>query len=413
MNDTDIAEMLVLAGLTYRGFLDPAGGVIHEGTVGAAVGSGLATLAPRWKLVWGPASHRAGDVFDSSAMYVVCSTTNPERYVIAVRGTNPVSLNDWLKGDLNVGATVAWPFATDGAAVSGSTALGLQFLLEMRSGQPSLTARFTAEVGGLVGKMFGAVGIGLRKVGPTLLDADVGNFVGELETLLSGLVADSDLPDKVKDWLAATSKVTPQQIGPPAAAEQPGAKTLFQFLSGEAARSRTPLEVTVTGHSKGGALAPALALWLKEMQTGSAGIRGWDSTGQSTLTCVTFAGPTPGNAAFAKRIESQVHDHHRIVNTNDIVTHAWEAEQLRAIGALYGKESGRFQRLFDVAADGIAKLDYRHAQTGVITFAGRVDAQRSFPFEVIHQHLDAYLERFGLYDANKNEGINALRLFLG
>jgi triacylglycerol lipase len=144
------------------------------------------------------------------------------------------------------------------------------------------------------------------------------------------------------------------------------------------------------------------------MQTGAAGVRGWDGTGQATLACVTFAGPTPGNAAFAKRIERELRDHHRIANTNDIVTHAWEVEQLRAIGKLYGKESARFERLFNVAADGIARLDYRHAQTGVVTFAGTVDPQRSFVFEVIHQHLDAYLEHLGL-----GKDINALTFFLG
>jgi hypothetical protein len=411
MNDSDTAEMLVLAGLTYRGFEDVASGEIHEGAVRGAVANGLATLAPvrgKWKLVWGPATRRANDLFDSSAMYVVRSEQNPERYVVAVRGTNPISLSDWLEGDLNVGATVAWPFATDGAAVSGSTALGLRSLLEMRSGPPNLAARILAGTRGTASSVLGVFVGSLQKLIPTLLHADVGRFAGDLETLLSRMVADSSLPDKVKQWLATTSKVTSQQIGPPTAPEQSGGSTLFQFLSGEAARSHIPLRVTITGHSKGGALAPTLALWLKEVQTGAAGVRGWDRAGQATLTCVTFAGPTPGNAAFAKRIESQLRDHHRIANTNDIVTHAWEVEQLRAIGKLYGKESARFERLFDVAADGIAKLDYRQAQTGVTTFAGSLDPERSFVFEVIHQHLDAYLERFGL-----SKSINALTFFFG
>ena len=45
MNDSDIAEMLVLAGLTYRGFEDVASDEIHEGAVRGAVANGLATLA--------------------------------------------------------------------------------------------------------------------------------------------------------------------------------------------------------------------------------------------------------------------------------------------------------------------------------------------------------------------------------
>jgi Lipase (class 3) len=417
MNDTDIAEMLVLAGLTYRGFADLASGVMHEGAVRGAVSSGLASLPrEKWELVWGPAAGRADDLFDSNAMYVVRNGGNPEGYVVAVRGTNPLSLSDWLVGDLIIGTTVTWPFATDGAAISTSTALGLRALLQMRSDPPSFASRLTAGARGMLSSGLSAVGAGVQKLVPTLLHADVGEFARALETQLNSLVADYGLPRKVKDRLSASVRVTPQEIESPTAPEQLGGETLLQFLAGAAAGSRTPLRVTVTGHSKGGALAPALALWLKEMQ-GSAGLRGWDNTGQATVGCVTFAGPTPGNAAFAKRIESQLSDHHRIANTNDIVTHGWEARQLGAIGDLYGKQSAPFKRLFDEVADEIANavpaLDYRHAETGVVTFAGLVEPNRDFVFEAIHQHLDAYLERFGLFDANKNEGINAVRLFLG
>jgi hypothetical protein len=417
MNDTDIAELLVLAGLSYRGLADFATGVIQEGAVRGAVSSGLASLPrEKWELVWGPATGRADDLFDSNAMYVVRNGGDPERYVVAVRGTNPLSLSDWLKGDLIVGTTVAWPFATDGAGISTSTALGLRALLQMRSDPLSFASRLTAEARGILSSEFSALGAGVQKFVPTLLHADVGQFARALQTQLNSLVADSGLPGKVKDRLSASVRVTPQEIKVPTVPERPGGETLLQFLAGAAAGSRTPLRVTVTGHSKGGALAPALALWLKEMQ-GSAGARGWDKTGQATVGCVTFAGPTPGNLAFAKRIESQLRDHHRIANTNDIVTHGWEPTQLRAIGELYGEQSTPFKRLFDEVADEIAdavpKLDYRHAETGVVTFDGLVERNRDFVFEAIHQHLDAYLERFGLFDAKKNEGINAVRLFLG
>src|SRR6476660_8902773 len=119
MYNPEIAEMLVLAGLTYRGALDPTSGEIHAGNVEQAVASGLATYAPGWELVWGPATDRKGDLFDSSAMYVVHGG-DPKQYVIAVRGTNPVSASDWLRGDLAVATTVKWPFGNDGAAVSTS-----------------------------------------------------------------------------------------------------------------------------------------------------------------------------------------------------------------------------------------------------------------------------------------------------
>jgi hypothetical protein len=88
MEREQIAEMLVLAGLTYRGALDPLTGAVHAGNVEQAVTAGLAAYAPRWKLVWGPATDRKAELFDTSAMYVARGGDS-EQYVIAVRGTNP------------------------------------------------------------------------------------------------------------------------------------------------------------------------------------------------------------------------------------------------------------------------------------------------------------------------------------
>src|SRR6185295_13525433 len=124
-------EMLILAGLTYRGSLDPDVAKLtsliantanltderHDRVLAQGVKSGLDTLAPvqgKWELMWGPASSRADGHFDSSAMYVVRHSIDRHRYVVAVRGTNPVSLPDWLFGDLNVATTVLWPFDSDG-----------------------------------------------------------------------------------------------------------------------------------------------------------------------------------------------------------------------------------------------------------------------------------------------------------
>jgi hypothetical protein len=163
------------------------------------------------------------------------------------------------------------------------------------------------------------------------------------------------------------------------------------------------MRVTVTGHSKGGALAPTLALWLKETQTARGDNRGWDDSGQATIRCVTFAGPTPGNAAFAKRIESALPDHHRIANDRDIVTHAWEKAQLAALGPLY--PAGK--ALFDEAARDLAGLDYLHAKANVPPFSGQ-PLHKDFLLEVIHQHLDAYLIQFGLRDR-----IKAVTFFIG
>jgi hypothetical protein len=54
-----------------------------------------------------------------------------------------------------------------------------------------------------------------------------------------------------------------------------------------------PINLCVTGHSLGGMLASTFALYLYEIQSQ------WDSKGNSNLSCISFAGPTAGNAAFA------------------------------------------------------------------------------------------------------------------
>jgi Lipase (class 3) len=69
-----------------------------------------------------------------------------------------------------------------------------------------------------------------------------------------------------------------------------GSGTLLEFLQSQ---SGTALNVYVTGHSLGGCLSTTLALYLKENQ------QGWDGSGQSIVSAISFAGPTAGNQAFA------------------------------------------------------------------------------------------------------------------
>ena len=133
--------MVTLAGLAYRGFHDLLRGPAHADVVRRALLDGLRTMPPlndEWSLVWGPVTSRSGpDAFDSAAMYVVRSRREPRRYVVAIRGTNPVSATDWLFGDFWVSTTVPWPYAraADHVAVSASTALGLSRSEERRVGK--------------------------------------------------------------------------------------------------------------------------------------------------------------------------------------------------------------------------------------------------------------------------------------
>jgi hypothetical protein len=187
-----------------------------------------------------------------------------------------------------------------------------------------------------------------------------------------------------------------------------GVLDLRSFLTEEARAADAPLDVAVTGHSKGGALATAVALWLKDALASPDAAEQWDGQRGARVSCYAFAAPTPGNAAFADRIDRVLaSDHHHLRNRHDIVTHAWQADELTLIPDLYAPRHTVLEPLIPVIASRVRALDYRHARAGVTTFAGALDAKRSFEMEFIHQHLDAYLEELDLLD----ERLNVLTLF--
>lgn len=401
-NGSEWQEMLVLAGLTYRG------GVVHGSLVGGAVGQGLADLAPGWSRVWGPsASHLLGDPLDACAMYVVQHRDERERYVVAVRGTNPLALSDWVFGDFDVGSTVAWPFASDGAALSKSTAFGLKWLLGLRWSAGSFFERAAEELAerwqlspSLLAAVRRTKPLGELAAGGVLgpferqIDAWLGNVpVGAAEAAFAGRLIGGGGDVAAADLRLLAERGT--AVG----------TTLVEFLTAETRASGAPLDVVVTGHSKGGALAPALALWLHETRDV------WDTTRTSTVRCCAFAGPTPGNARLAARIE-QAFDRRleRVVNQNDIVTHAWALDDLSSIPTLYATRTAGFRGLIDAvcAALDAGKQDYRHPGEPAVSFAGTLDPKRLFGAEFAYQHMDAYLAHAGLAPT-----VDAIRLFLG
>src|SRR5262249_20064717 len=177
-----------------------------------------------------------------------------------------------------------------------------------------------------------------------------------------------------------------------------GGIDLLTFLKTEADQSADGLEVIVTGHSKGGALAPAMALWLTEMLNSSDAAERWDERRRSQVFCHAFAGPTPGDAAFAARIDAELGPRHRhLRNMNDLVTHAWQVDELQQIPGLFGGRCQRLGQLVPDVVECVEALNYRHATKGVTTFQGTLDERRPLPMEGIHQHLDAYLAYVGLW----------------
>lgn len=82
-----------------------------------------------------------------------------------------------------------------------------------------------------------------------------------------------------------------------------GQQTLLQFLAGAMEESKAtldnPASVCFTGHSLGGALAPTLALYMRNNQ-GT-----WDPQGKAVVTTISFAGPSAGDAEFASYFDAQ------------------------------------------------------------------------------------------------------------
>ncbi len=71
--------------------------------------------------------------------------------------------------------------------------------------------------------------------------------------------------------------------------------SLMNFLLKQ---TSSPIQLCVTGHSLGGCLASTLALYLK------TNAQLWDASAKSNVSCITFAAPTAGNAAFTSYSDS-------------------------------------------------------------------------------------------------------------
>lgn len=391
--------LLTLAGLAYRGFHDLLRGEPHTDAVRRALLDGLHTLPPvkdEWSLVWGPVTSRSGpEAFDSAAMYVVQNRREPARYVVAIRGTNPIAASDWLFGDFWVSTTVPWPYAraADGVAVSASTALGLSKLHAMRSPRVSPEAVSTSRRPAVSRKTLESQIAGIA--------SGWSRFVEEPSGWLQDHVVERLRTAVTLPWMDLRPK-------PPAPARDGAGLDLLSFLAADARAAAEPLDVTVTGHSKGGALAATVALWLKDALASADTAEHWDGRRGARVSCYAFAGPTPGNAAFASRIDRVLGaDHHHLRNTNDVVTHAWQLDELTQIPTLYAPRRTVLEPLIPVIASRVGGLDYRQARAGVTTFAGTLDPARPFAAEFVHQHLDAYLDELDL----RADGLNALTLF--
>jgi hypothetical protein len=193
----------------------------------------------------------------------------------------------------------------------------------------------------------------------------------------------------------------------------PGANVSLEGFLGERFAAKGPqVELTVGGHSLGGALSPTLGLWLLDAQGQ------WDPHDRASISVYAYAGPTPGNEAFAGYFESRFGDRaHRIANPLDVVPHAWSVGDLAAVKALYTPQIPRdalWDKAVDVAIAATNGIRYRQSDAHAVLLEGRVKQELVWRWlpplvnlarQVLHQHTLAYFELMGLEYPEERSGL--------
>lgn len=163
---------------------------------------------------------------------------------------------------------------------------------------------------------------------------------------------------------------------------------LARAAGGEGAR------IVVTGHSLGGCLATVLAAYLRHRLP------------SATVTPVTFAAPTAGNAEFAAHFDALFPAAPRYFNRLDVVPMAWAG--LDAFGTLFPAPGPRCPSAFRATVRLVTRwlaragVSYAHPGAG-IELSGvperrfvRMEPVAAFTRELVRQHHpDTYLSLLG------------------
>lgn len=201
-----------------------------------------------------------------------------------------------------------------------------------------------------------------------------------------------DAPSDAKISQATENGLRVLQTMVPASGPVPN-QTLAQFLK-TYSQANGALQIHVTGHSLGGALAPTLALWLADTR------RDWDASGQSTIAVVSLAGPTAGNAAFAAYSDSRIGaSTTRLHNPYDVVPLAWNYPTMGTIAGLYAPQSEPERDIrdaIDVARDLVKHKGYTQIRPNAPALSGEVSGATSYTEQVVWQHTCGYQCALGL-----------------
>jgi hypothetical protein len=205
------------------------------------------------------------------------------------------------------------------------------------------------------------------------------------QSTFNGLHALSSAATTRGDWFLGNAGAKPLTIS-----EMIGVK--LKTLIG---KEMPPIELTITGHSLGGALAPTIGLWLADTQSS------WDPERKVTLDVYAFAGPSPGNESFAEHFHDMFGErYHGIVNYHDIVTKGWALQSTRSITKTYLpdiKANIPTRLFFEALAFPLKKVRYQSLAPGPKSFSGKIFSPLDdFWGQAIYQHSVAYLTEFNL-----------------
>ena len=139
---------------------------------------------------------------------------------------------------------------------------------------------------------------------------------------------------------AGTQKALDMLIG----LENDSQQSVKDYLKGwcQDNQGDTPRKVYVTGHSLGGLMTPVFSLWLAQ-ELWSDGADGMPAPCAGVqLEPISFAGPTPGNEAYARCVEQELGKFggglQRIQNPLDLVPYAWARDTVKIVPYLYGPD---------------------------------------------------------------------------
>jgi hypothetical protein len=136
---TRMQLMIMLAFIAEAGSSISKSECDQERELSVTIANHLNTMAPvkgDWELVWGPCVYKFPLIakYSDNTVYVVQNTQDRSQYVLALSGTNPYEVTDWIFEDLLVGTTASWAYGDHppGCRISTSAALSLSILQNLK-----------------------------------------------------------------------------------------------------------------------------------------------------------------------------------------------------------------------------------------------------------------------------------------